>query len=316
MENKIALISGAFGQDGSYMVDLLLNKGYQVIGLHYNSRNLLYSNLSHLQDCKEFKLIQCDFENEDQIASILIKYKPNEFYHFAAQSSVSFSWICPNETFQSNTISTLNCLEAIRKYSPKTKFFLASTSEVYKSDKTRKFNEDSEVSPGSPYAISKFAAEGLVKKYRDKYNLFACYARLFSHTSPRQSGKFVSKKIIDGIRKIYLQSVAIDKITSLQPVLLGDLTIRREFSHAKDIIDGCYKTLQLFEPQDFVLGSGQVHTLRQFIHDAAKELGLHEYCSGIDYSDKDFCCADITKAKKILNWFPKITFNILIKEMV
>lgn len=309
---KRAIVSGGLGQSGSYMAKLLLSKGYEeVIVLHRLDTHPCNKGYGSSFICYDLNL-------QEQIQNIINNHRVDEFYHFAGQSSVSLSWEDSGETLNTNTIVVSKILEAIKQHSPKTKFFLASTSEVYQPNKDVKFNEDSPTNPQSPYAISKLSAEQLVKIYREKYGIYACYARLFPHTSPRQKESFVAKKIAKEVVRFSKG----EAFPFFQPIQLGNIDIFRDCFHAKDAVEGIYRMMQLFEPTDFVLGSGNVYSIRSFIDKCFLQLRISDWENYVTIDktlyekNNGSTCADIRKAEKFLQWHPKIKFDDIVKEMI
>lgn len=351
VSKKTAVISGVKGQDGSYLAEFLLEKQYKVVGIEHSSGSSNYGNIKHLMDNPNFILEQGDITDISSIVRILKQHEPDEFYNLAAQSCVAASWDKSISTCTTNFIGTCNCLEAIKLTSPRTRFFQASTSEVYGycSDYTQ--DESTPASPRSPYAASKYGAEHLVKVYRESYSMFACFGRLFNHESPRRHNQFVTKKITSWIGHSFnivenstvLQfagSVSIHDSASMfistqdafdealkqkliSPLHLGNLDSKRDWSHAKDIVRGMWLMLQQDTPDDYVFASGTTRSVKDFLTEAFGTIGVNNWEKFV-FVNSDFyrptditrLCGDYTKAYEKLGWKPEITFKSLVKEMV
>lgn len=340
---KIAMITGVRGQDGSYLSELLLSKGYYVIGIDRRISNPDYSNLANVLNHKNFKLENGDITDSASMTSLVHKYCPNEFYNLAAQSFVAASWTQPLETNRVNYDGVGICLEAIKQFAPRCRFYQASTSEVYGDVLSNSQNEKTEARPRSPYAAAKYGAEGQIKVYRDSYDMFACFGRLFNHESPRRGKEFVTRKITDwigrswntvdrNIKEIIGGEGKIDTQTAFEkavekgiisPLELGNLDAQRDWSHAKDMVRGMWLMLQQDEPRDFVLASGATRSIRDFLDDAFAEIGISNWENLVVINPKFFrpaevrlLCGDYSRAKKALGWEPEISFKELVAEMV
>lgn len=337
---KTAIITGIRGQDGSYLSELLLDKGYKVVGLERRSSSPDYSNIEHLFDNNNFIIEQGDVTDFGSVARVLKQYKPQEFYNLAAQSFVAASWDQAVATCDINFTGPCNCMEAIRLVSPETKFFQASTSEVYGDVITSKQNESTPARPRSPYAAAKYGAESLVKVYRESYNMFACYARSFNHESPRRGKQFVTRKITSAIGDmvkevtnhywaeelmnygtILPEALVVDQI--INPIRLGNIDAKRDWSHAKDIVRGMWLMLQQDTPDDYVFASGTTRSIRDFLSCAFECVGIHDWSSFVFIDPKLFrpaevnlLCGDATKAREKLGWEPEISFESLVQEMM
>lgn len=337
---KTAVITGIRGQDGSYLADLLLEKGYKVVGIERRSSSPDYSNIEHLFGNTNFIIEQGDITDFGSLTRVLKEYQPDEFYNLAAQSFVGAAWDQALATCEINFQGTANCLEAIRLLSPSTKFFQASTSEVYGDVITPMQDEYSPARPRSPYAAAKYGSESLVKVYRDSYNMFACFARSFNHESPRRGKQFVTRKIACAIGDMVKKSVEVyledgmlldynivlntaikDKV--IKPMKLGNLDAQRDWSHAKDIVRGIWMMLQQDTPEDYVLASGQTRSIKDFLTAAFDVIGVHKWSDLVTIdpklyrpADVNFLCGDSTKARNRLGWEPEIPFDQLVAEMV
>lgn len=318
---KTALITGVTGQDGSYLSDLLLSKGYTVIAGHRRSSVNNFARIQHLFKNPQFILEEFDLTDSSGVAHSLQKYKPQELYNLAAQSHVGTSFKQPSTTFDINTIGLINILEGVRLHSPHTKVYHASTSEMFGRnysyiDNGHKFqNEQTPMLPQSPYGIAKLASYHMVQIYRSAYNLFCCSGILFNHESPRRGENFVTRKITK-----YIGDYINNKITT--KLELGNLSSYRDWGHAKDYVRAMWLMLQQPDPQDFVIASGTTHSVQEFVDTAFKLANLDPdnlVTINPDFfrpAEVDYLCGDSTMAHNILGWYPSVTFNDLVNEMV
>ena len=313
---KIAIITGITGQDGSYLAELLLKKNYKVYGfLRANSKINNFKKFWRIKNIKkEINLIKIDINNYKKISTIIKKIKPNEFYHLAAQSFINYKFEDEFFKLNPNINGTHYILSALKDFSPKTKFYFAASSEVFGNTLTKFQNEKTPFNPRSAYGISKVTGYHLTKNYREAYNLFACSGILFNHESGRRGPTFVTKKIIKGLINI--------KKNKSKKIILGNINSKRDWGHAKDYVYAMWKMLQSKKPNDFVIGTGKLHSVKDFLKIAFSQLNLN-YKNHIIFdkklmrsNDKFLLRADYRKAKKILKWQPKITFNELIKDMI
>lgn len=324
---KTAVITGIRGQDSSYLAELLLDKGYKVVGLERRSSSPDYSNIEHLLD--ELIIEQGDITDFGSLIRILKTHQPDEFYNLAAQSFVGAAWDQALATCNINFDGTCNCLEAIRLMSPQTRFFQASTSEVYGDVQGKIQDEDTPARPRSPYAAAKYGAESLVKVYRESYSIFACFARSFNHESPRRGKQFVTRKITSNIGHMYKTltekmgtinnqfyvpldlpanangSLVIANMDTeqafnyglnkslIQPIHLGNLDAQRDWSHAKDIVRGMWLMLQQDSPDDFVFASGHTRSVRNFVDAAFKVVGVNNWEKFVTVDEKLYRPADV-----------------------
>ena len=340
MENKkVALITGIGGQDGSFLAELLLEKGYIVHGIIRRSATFNTQNIDHIFD--KLHLHHGDLTDSMNVFNIISKVKPSEIYNLAAMSHVAVSANIENYTFQTNTLGVLNILQSVRSLGmEKTcKIYSASTSEIFGNitDGSFKLNEESPQNPCSVYAISKYAAQQLCNMYRDAYGMFVVNSLLFNHESPRRGGTFVTKKITNYVGKYY-------KNNSIKPLELGNLNAKRDWSHAKDMCYGIFLMLQQEKPKNYVLSNDTTHSVREFVELAFKEIGVEIVWrgSGVNevgirkgtendlephiiikvnpkyYRDIDIECliGDSSRARNELKWLPKYSFEDLVKEMV
>lgn len=317
----IALITGVTGQDGSYLADLLLSKDYTVIGCHRRSSVNNFVRINHLIKNPQFILEEFDLTDPSGVNHTLQKYLPHELYNLAAQSHVGTSFKQPSTTFDINTIGLINILEAVRLHSRKTKIYHASTSEMFGRNYShiaggRKYqNEDTSMLPQSPYGISKLASYHMIEIYRSAYNLYCCSGILFNHESPRRGENFVTRKITKYIGD-YINGHTSDKLK------LGNLAAYRDWGHAKDYVRAMWLMLQQSSPQDFVISSGETHSVQEFVDLAFKIANLDpDSLISIDPelfrpAEVDYLCGDYTRAKTTLGWSPEISFEDLVTEMV
>jgi GDPmannose 4,6-dehydratase len=343
---KTVLVTGLSGQDASYLIEFLLDRGYEITGL---ARHPSAANHQNIKNIASRIKIEIGDINDRHLISSLVGRKFDEIYNLAAQSNSGESFIRPLETFRTNAESVISFLDDIREYSPITRFFQAASADMYGGDDypDKGYNEESEPDPRSPYAIAKMAAFRMVKNYREVYNLKCCSGILFSHESPRRGEGFVTKKICDWVRAMVNAGGNSKTDEGLRtalgrvgPLKLGNLDVRRDWTHARDIVRGMYMCLnQGCDPmQDFILGSGKTRSLFEFVATTIR-LGLGRQVMGnpevtkiIDHatgltlveSDRDlyrkadvFCLkADASKAKTVLGWEPTIPFDDMVKEMI
>jgi len=334
---KVALITGVTGQDGSYLAQFLLEKGYEVHGIKRRASSFNTSRIDHLykdphEEAVNFFLHHGDLTDSVSLIKIIEQVQPDEIYNLAAQSHVAVSFEVPEYTANSDALGTLRVLEAIRilKMEKKTRFYQASTSELYGLAQQIPQNEETPFHPRSPYAVAKLYAYWITVNYREAYDIFACNGILFNHESPVRGENFVTRKITRALVRIKL---------GLQKTLyLGNLDAKRDWGHARDYVEMQWLMLQQSIPEDFVISTGIQHTVREFVEHAAKELEINLTWKGSKLSEKgyddnnnciisidpiyfrpsevDSLLGDSSKAKKKLGWKPKITFSDLVKEMV
>jgi len=331
-----ALITGITGQDGAYLAEFLLDKGYEVHGIKRRSSLFNTDRIDHLyQDPHEkeqkFILHHGDLTDSSSLIRIIQEVQPNEIYNLAAQSHVAVSFEEPEYTANSDALGALRILEAIRilKLEQKTKYYQASTSELYGQVQEVPQNEKTPFYPRSPYAVAKLYAYWITVNYREAYGIYACNGILFNHESPIRGETFVTRKITRALAKIKL---------GLQDCLyLGNMDAKRDWGHARDYVEMQWLMLQQESPEDFAIATGEQHSVRDFVNAAAKELEMNINWSGsgvdeigtwngnvIVKIDKRYfrptevetLLGDSTKAKTKLGWSPKITFNELVSEMV
>lgn len=320
--NKIALISGITGQDGSYLAELLLDLDYTVVGLYRRSSTSNFERISHISN-PNLILEEFDLTDPSACLSVVNKYKPTELYNLAAQSHVGTSFNQPTTTFEIDTIGVINLLENIRKFSKHTKFYQASTSEMfganYSTDKGgHKYqDEQTKFMPQSPYAVAKMASHRMIQIYREAYGLFCCSGILFNHESPRRGINFVTRKITN-----FIGQIVTNTIPPASKLGLGNLDASRDWGHAKDYVQGMFLMLQQDQAEDYVLSTGETYTVREFCEKAFSYVNLNwqDYI----YIDPEFYrpCevnylkGDSNKARSELGWKPKVSFDDLVKDMV
>jgi len=332
---KKALITGITGQDGSYLAELLIKKGYEVHGIIRRSSSFNTARIDHLYNDvdilgKKLFLHYGDLTDTSNLNRLLEKIEPNEIYNLAAQSHVKVSFELPEYTAEVDAIGTVRFLDAIRETGIKPRFYQASTSELFGKAQQVPQSEKTPFYPRSPYGVAKLYGYWIIINYREAYNIYACNGILFNHESPRRGETFVTRKITRAAAKIKL---GIDHKLSL-----GNLNAKRDWGYAPEYVDGMWRMLQLKTPDDFVLATGETHTVREFVDLAFKELemdlvwkgkGAEE--KGIDKKTKkvlvdvdsrfyrptevELLIGDPTKAKEKLGWVPKTKFEELVKIM-
>jgi GDPmannose 4,6-dehydratase len=333
---KKALITGITGQDGSYLAEFLLNKGYEVHGVKRRTSLINTDRIDHLyQDpheaTRKFILHHGDLTDATSLIRIIQEVQPDEIYNLAAQSHVAVSFEEPEYTANSDALGALRILEAIRilKLEKKTKYYQASTSELYGDVQETPQTEKTPFYPRSPYAVAKLYAYWITVNYREAYGIYACNGILFNHESPVRGETFVTRKITRALARIKL---------GLQKTLyLGNLNAKRDWGHAKDYVEAQWLMLQKNKPEDFVIATGVQYSVRDFINLASKNLDMKINWKGKDLdevgsfdgkdiikvdpryfrpSEVETLLGDASKAKNVLNWIPKISFKELVKEMV
>ena len=343
--NKVALITGVTGQDGSYLAELLLKKNYEVHGLKRRSSSFNTSRIDHLyQDPHEedakFILHYGDLIDSTNIMKLIQNIQPDEIYNLGAQSHVAVSFETPEYTANCDALGVLRILEAVKNLNliKKTKIYQASTSELYGLVQEVPQKETTPFYPRSPYAVAKLYAYWIIVNYREAYNIFACNGILFNHESPRRGETFVTRKITRGLSRI---NYGLEKC-----IYMGNLEAQRDWGHAKDYVEMQWLILQQEKPEDYVIASGEMKSVREFIEICAKELGWNKQeggksiiweGSGVNEIGKradteevvvkidpryfrptevEQLLGDPSKAKEKLNWEPKITLNQLVAEMI
>ena len=312
---KRVLITGITGQDGAYLARLLLEKGYKVFGTYRRISSPNFWRLEELGIKDKIELIPMDLTDQSSIINAIKKSNPDEVYNLAAQSFVGASFDQPISTGYITGLGVLNILEAIRIIKPKAKFYQASTSEMFGGIKKEPLNEKTPFYPKSPYGVAKLYAHWITINYREAYNLFACAGILFNHESELRGQEFVTRKITSTVAKI--------KLGLAKELRLGNLDAKRDWGYAPDYCKAMWLMLQQKEPEDFVIATGEKHTVREFAKKAFAYVNL-DYRDYVKIDKKLFrpsdvpsLCGDSSKAQKKLNWNPKKTsFDDLIKIMV
>lgn len=311
---KRALITGITGQDGAYLAKFLLQKGYKVYGIYRRLSTPNFWRLQYLKIFNKVKLISGDLIDSASIGGALKVSRPDEVYHLAAQSFVGASFEQPIGAGEITGLGVTRILEQIRQLSPKIKFYQASTSEMYGNAQNKPQNENSRFSPASPYAASKLYGYWISRIYRDGYGIFAVNGILFNHESPLRGLEFVTRKISNAVARIKL---------GLQVKLrLGNLNAKRDWGYAPEYVECMWRMLQQDAPDDYVLATGRVHSVREFAQEAFKIVGLDwkKYVKSdrkfFRPLETDFLQGNYRKAKQKLDWRPKITFKKLIEIMV
>ncbi|MBT0158826.1 GDP-mannose 4,6-dehydratase [Candidatus Bathyarchaeota archaeon A05DMB-2] len=315
---KKAFITGITGQDGSYLAELLLSKGYEVHGIIRRASTFNTSRIDHIYvdphtPEAKFFLHYGDLSDSEQISNIIYNVKPDEVYHLGAQSHVRVSFDIPEYTGNITALGVTRILEAIKRSGNNIKFYQASSSEMF-GESPPPQNEETPFRPRSPYAIAKVYSYWMTVNYRDAYNLFACNGVLFNHESPRRGETFVTRKITRAIANI---------LAGTQKVLyLGNLNAKRDWGYAPEYVEAMWNMLQQEKPQDFVIGTGESHSVKDFVDHAFSYAGLNpEKYIKIDPryfrpTETGELIADSRKAEKALHWYPKICFKDLVKIMV
>jgi len=308
---KTALISGCSGMDGSYLAEQLVEKGYNVHGIVQRSAVFDRQNIDHIG---ELELHYGDLTDFSSLVRILEKVKPDEIYNLGAMSHVGISWKIPCYTAQATGVGVLNLLEAVRMTGLKSKIYQASTSEMFSGDEKEPQNENTKLDPQSPYSAAKLFAHQMCKIYRKAYDMFICCGILFNHESERRGKNFVTRKITIGISDILKGKQ--DKIH------LGNIDAKRDWGYAPDYTEAMWMMLQQDNPDDYVIATGEMHSVREFLEEAFSLVNLkwQDYVvidkAYIRPSETDHLVGDYSKAKEILGWEPKTTFKELVKLMV
>jgi len=329
---KTALITGITGQDGSYLAELLLEKGYMVHGVIRRSSSINTGRIDHIYSHPNLKLHYGDVTDSLSIMNILKKYEPDEIYNLAAQSHVKVSFETPEYTAQVDALGTLKILESVRllNLEHKTKIYQASTSELYGLVQETPQKETTPFYPRSPYGVAKLYGYWIVKNYRESYNMFACSGILFNHESPRRGHNFVTKKIVDGLEAI--------SSGRQECLYMGNLNAKRDWGHAKDYVKAMWLMLQQDTPDDFVISTGEQYSVKDFVNKCApyyhlsirwegeglNEVGINNYNNKviIRVDEKYFRPAEVetllgdsSKARSVLGWQPEHTFDSLVEDM-
>jgi GDPmannose 4,6-dehydratase len=307
-----ALITGVTGQDGSYLAELLLSKGYEVVGVVRRTSHHSYERIEHLLD--RIEVVAADLLDQHSLTVVLQDTQPDEVYNLAAQSYVPTSWTQPVLTGEFTALGVTRILEAIRLVHPAAKFYQASSSEMFGRVTETPQRETTSFYPRSPYGVAKVYGHWITVNYRESYSLYAVSGILFNHESPRRGIEFVTRKVTDAVARI--------KLGRAREVRLGNLDARRDWGFAGDYVDAMWRMLQQPTPQDYVVGTGQTHSVRELVEAAFGHVGL----AWQDYvvtdpkfmrpAEVDVLLADPSKARKELGWTPKVGFRELVAMMV
>lgn len=314
---KTACITGITGQTGSFVCENLLKKGYKVYGLKRRSSSLNTERIDHIyqdpHNNSQLELVYGDLSDYSSISNLIGDVKPDLFFNLGAQSHVRVSFDIPEYTMDVDATGVVRVLEAIRKNSPNTKFLTASSSEMFGSTNPPQ-NENTKFHPRSPYAVAKVAAYYATINYREAYGLHACNAISFNHESPRRGETFVTRKITRAATRI--------KLGLQNKLYLGNLDAQRDWSHASDVAEGMYKIITAPSADDYVIASGEMHSVKEFAEKVFTKLGL-DYRDYVEFdprylrpSEVDALCGDSSKIKNNLGWEPKYNFDSLVDEMI
>lgn len=309
---KKALITGITGQDGSYLADLLLDKGYKVYGLKRRTATPNFENIKHIQN--EIEFFSGDLRDMTSLAEAVQVIQPDEVYNLAAQSFVGDSWKQPIYTGEVTGLGVTNILEAIRLAKPDARFYQASSSEMFGKVMETPQTEKTPFYPRSPYGVAKVYGHWITVNYRESYSMYACSGILFNHESPRRGIEFVTRKVTDAVAKI--------KLGLQEKLLLGNLDAKRDWGFAGDYVKAMWLMLQQVEPDDYVIATGETHTVKELVEIAFEHVGLNWQ----DYvvqdprfmrpAEVDILLGDPSKAKHKLNWEPQVNFEQLVRMMV
>ena len=307
-----ALITGITGQDGSYLAELLLKKGYRVIGVARRSSTVTSERISHLLD--DITIVQGDLHDQGSLLSLLEEYDPSEVYNLAAQSFVPTSWSQPALTGDITALGVTRILEAIRFVNPKIRFYQASSSEMFGKVIEVPQRETTPFYPRSPYGVAKVYGHWITVNYRESFDMFAASGILFNHESPRRGLEFVTRKISDGVARI--------KLGLARELRLGNLEAQRDWGFAGDYVEAMWRMLQQDQPDSYVIGMGETHSVREFCEIAFGRVGL-DYREFVIQDERfyrpaevDLLISDPSKARSVLGWEPAVGFKELVTMMV
>jgi GDPmannose 4,6-dehydratase len=312
VSQKTALITGITGQDGSFLAELLLEKGYRVIGMTRRSSTDVHERIEHIVE--NIEIVSGDLLDQSSISSIVAAVKPDEIYNLAAQSFVPTSWHQPVLTGEFTALGVTRVLEAVRTVDPKIRFYQASTSEMFGKVQAVPQNEETPFYPRSPYGVAKVYGHWITVNYRESYDLFAVSGILFNHESERRGKEFVTRKITDGVARI--------KLGLQKELRLGNLDSQRDWGFAGDYVRAMWLMLQQDGPDDYVVATGRTHAVREFVRLAFAAVDLdwerHVVVDPRFYrpAEVDLLVGDPSKARKVLGWEPEISFEALVERMV
>ena len=310
---KKALITGVNGMDGSYLAELLLEKGYEVYGMERRSSSKNRTNTLHLEG--KITFINGDLTDQNSLLRCLKESDPDEVYNLGSQSFVGESWNTPEQTSDVTGLGVLRMLEAIRVRDKKVKFYQASTSEMFGRMVENPANENTPFYPRSPYGVAKLYGHWITKNYRESYNMFNVSGILFNHESERRGIEFVTRKITDGVARIHL---------GLQDyITLGNLDSKRDWGYSPDYVESMWLMMQQDKPDDYVIATGESHSIREFLDIAFNRIGIEYWSNYVSQAKKymrpaeiDVLCGDSTKARERLGWLPKTSFEDMVSRMV
>lgn len=311
---KTALITGITGQDGSYLAELLLSKGYKVYGLTRRTSTINNERIKHIEDKVEF--LQGDLLDQSSLSEAVMHSKPDEVYNLAAQSFVKTSWNQPVLTGEFTALGVTRMLEAIRVADRKIKFYQASSSEMFGKVTEVPQKETTRFYPRSPYGVAKAYGHYITLNYRESYDIFACSGILFNHESPRRGLEFVTRKITNAVARI--------KLGTQDKLELGNLEAKRDWGFAGDYVEAMWLMLQQEKPEDFVIATGEAHSVKEFVQLAFEAVGISDWekyvisnkPEHLRPAEVDHLIGDYSKAEKVLGWKPKTSFKELIEMMV
>lgn len=310
---KKAFITGITGQDGSYMAEFLLKKGYQVFGLNRRTSTVTTERIEAIID--KVELIEGDLVDQHSLTHVVRAIKPDEVYNLAAQSFVPSSFTQPVLTGEITALGVTRMLEAVRIGHPEAKFYQASSSEMFGKVQAVPQNEKTPFYPRSPYGVAKLYGHWITINYRESYDLFAVSGICFNHESPKRGVEFITRKISKAVARI--------KLGKQKKLVLGNLESKRDWGFAGDYVEAMWLMLQQDKPQDFVIGTGETHSVKEFCQKAFEVIGVENWQDYVESNEKfyrpaevDLLIADSSKAKKILNWKPRTSFEGLVELMV
>ncbi|HEX2328625.1 MAG TPA: GDP-mannose 4,6-dehydratase [Candidatus Angelobacter sp.] len=307
-----ALITGITGQDGSYLAEFLLEKGYEVYGIVRRSSLEKYDRIEHIQD--KVRFVEGDLTDQSSLDQALQQLQPDELYNLAAQSFVPVSWNQPVLTADVTGLGVLRVMEAVRRHSPKTKFLQASSSEMFGKVREKPQTEQTPFHPRSPYGVAKVFGHHITVNYRESYGLFACSSICFNHESPRRGHEFVTRKVTQHVAKI--------KLGLAEKIKMGNLDAQRDWGFAGDYIRAMWMMLQQPQADDYVIATGETHSVQELLEVAFSHVGL-DWKKYVEIDPKlvrpaevDYLCGNAGKARNVLGWKPEVTFKQLIEMMV
>jgi GDPmannose 4,6-dehydratase len=314
MSKRRALISGISGMDGSHLADLLLSKDYEVFGIERRNTHQNRHNIKHIED--KINFLKGDLTDQNSLLRCIKDSDPDEIYNLAAMSFVGDSWDTPESVANTTGLGVLRMVEAIREYGKKDiRFYQASSSEMFGKMSENPSKETSQFHPRSPYGVAKLFGHWISKNYRESYGMYNCSGILFNHEGERRGLQFVTRKITDGVARIYLGLS--DSIS------LGNLDSSRDWGYAPDYVEGMWLMLQQETPGDYVLATGVTKSIRDFLNEAFSHIGINDWSKYIKIDERfmrpaevDVLRGDYTKAKNILGWEPKTSFSDMVKKMV